>query len=278
MPRALLPRSCRAQACGTRWRRASTPTEIPNANGNIDSVLTRASVGGPIGRRSNLPDRVRSRGRRMSRSTTALRRHGLSRPRRDRSPIAWCRLSESNGRPSAYKAGALPTELSRLGMRVWSRVRPAQYRCVSAADSGLEARPFKRFTESRFGPGGDGGDISESSSASGSRSAPPFFACRRRALGLTFGPRRGYRDPNLVLSRLRWGMNGTAKSRGFARARPIAGAARIGWCDSAMALKLPGHLAVAASGVALAFAREGTDENNARWTVPPCALAQQRIP
>ena len=25
----------------------------------------------------------------------------------------WCRLSESNGRPSAYKAGALPTELSR---------------------------------------------------------------------------------------------------------------------------------------------------------------------
>jgi hypothetical protein len=26
----------------------------------------------------------------------------------------WCRLSESNGRPSAYKAGALPTELSRL--------------------------------------------------------------------------------------------------------------------------------------------------------------------
>jgi hypothetical protein len=45
-------------------------------------------------------------------------------------------------------------------MRVWSRVRPAQYRCVSAADSGLEARPFKRFTEGRFGPGGDGGDIS----------------------------------------------------------------------------------------------------------------------
>ena len=26
---------------------------------------------------------------------------------------AWCRLSESNGRPSAYKAGALPAELSR---------------------------------------------------------------------------------------------------------------------------------------------------------------------
>ncbi len=25
----------------------------------------------------------------------------------------WCRLSESNRRPSAYKAGALPTELSR---------------------------------------------------------------------------------------------------------------------------------------------------------------------
>lgn len=25
----------------------------------------------------------------------------------------WCRLSESNGRPSAYKAGALPTELNR---------------------------------------------------------------------------------------------------------------------------------------------------------------------
>src|SRR5436189_482450 len=25
----------------------------------------------------------------------------------------WCRLSESNGRPSAYKAGALPAELSR---------------------------------------------------------------------------------------------------------------------------------------------------------------------
>src|SRR4051794_24090839 len=29
----------------------------------------------------------------------------------------WCRLSGSNGRPSAYKAGALPTELSRRGAR-----------------------------------------------------------------------------------------------------------------------------------------------------------------
>src|ERR1041384_6466402 len=30
----------------------------------------------------------------------------------------WCRLSESNGRPSAYKAGALPTELSRHRKRI----------------------------------------------------------------------------------------------------------------------------------------------------------------
>jgi hypothetical protein len=176
-------------------------------------------------------------------------------------------------------------------MRVWSRVRPAQYRCVSAADSGLEARPSSaspravsvRAATAAISVGSssasrpDDAGCDATSGVGLTISGPPFFACRRRALGLTLSPRRGYRHPNLVLSRLRWGMNGTAKSRDIARARPIAGAARIGWCDSAMALKLPGHLAVAASGVALAFAREGTDENNARWTVPPCALAQQRI-
>ena len=36
---------------------------------------------------------------------------------------SWCRLSESNGRPSAYKAGALPTELSRR--ELWRDSRSA---------------------------------------------------------------------------------------------------------------------------------------------------------
>src|SRR3954464_740024 len=43
--------------------------------------------------------------------------------------MPWCRLSESNGRPTAYKAVALPTELNRQSHRAASHAGAARREC-----------------------------------------------------------------------------------------------------------------------------------------------------
>ena len=68
---------------------------------------------------------------------------------------ARCRLSESNGRPSAYKAGALPTELAGR-VAVCGRQGPAEYRWGYPPSAGADAllmipqRPDARSRRLRF--------------------------------------------------------------------------------------------------------------------------------
>ena len=66
-------------------------------------------------------------------------------PERSHSP--WCRLTDSNRRPTAYKAAALPAELSRHGARIMHRPR-----LLDSSERGLAARGFLR----RLGVGGRG--------------------------------------------------------------------------------------------------------------------------
>src|SRR5689334_24520743 len=104
-------------------------------------------------------------GRRASRSSeggvdqtkddgASRRRHRRADANNSTSATQWCRLSESNGRPSAYKAGALPTELSRRRRNL--RRASIGVRVVAAL---LRGRYFTRFSEGRFGPGGGLGGV-----------------------------------------------------------------------------------------------------------------------
>src|SRR5690606_28823798 len=79
-------------------------------------------------------------GRRLAQSASRSKRPGDERARRD---TGWCRLSDSNGRPIAYKAIALPTELERRGLDSREPGRRTQGRAAGARLSfdALELRP-----------------------------------------------------------------------------------------------------------------------------------------
>ena len=111
----------------------------------------------------------------------------------------WCRLSESNGRPSAYKAGALPTELSR-------RCRAANSRLLCRAK-----RYLTRLSDGRADRSGSGG--------SGGPWAPQSGARRR------WRPRR-----SVTGSAVSRGPRGRASAAGrtAAAVAPLASARRAG--------------------------------------------------